>query len=135
MMKLLTILSLTFLFACNGNSNNRPQTAVDTGREFIRASLDGDFTKAESLILKDTQNVQLFESYKLFYNKLPADKKINYQKASYVINKYQDLNDSTTIINYSNSYMKKPMDIKVARNNNTWEIDFKYTYSGNQPIE
>lgn len=108
---------------------------MDTGREFIRASLDGDFTKAESLLLKDTENVQLFDSYKLFYNKLPAEKKINYQKASYEINKYQDLDDSTTIINYSNSYMKKPMDIKVTRNNNTWEIDFKYTYSENQPVE
>ncbi len=121
--------------ACNQNSTGRPETAMDTGREFIRASLDGDFIKAESLILKDTENVQLFESYKLFYNKLPAEKKINYQKASYEINKYQDINDSTTIINYSNSYMKKPMDIKVTRHNNTWEIDFKYTYSENLPVE
>jgi hypothetical protein len=135
MKKLLTVLSLVFFMACNSNSDERPQTAMDTGREFIRASLDGDFKKAESLLLKDTENVQLFESYKLFYNKLPAEKKINYQKASYEINKYQDLNDSTTIINYSNSYMKKPMDIKVTRNNNTWAIDFKYTYSGNQPVE
>ncbi len=135
MKTLLTVLSLLFFMACNQNSTRRPETAMDTGREFIRASLDGDFTKAESLLLKDTENVQLFDSYKLFYNKLPAEKKINYQKASYEINKYQDLDDSTTIINYSNSYMKKPMDIKVTRNNNTWEIDFKYTYSENQPVE
>ncbi len=135
MNKLLTVLSLVLFFACNSNSESRPETAIDTGREFIRASLDGDFKKAESLLLKDTENVQLFESYKLFYNKLPAEKKVNYQKASYEINKYQDLDDSTTIINYSNSYMKKPMDIKVTRHSNTWAIDFKYTYSENQPVE
>lgn len=135
MKTLLAAFSLVLFITCNNNSTARPQTAMDTGREFIRASLDGDFKKAESLLLKDTENVQLFDSYKLFYNKLPAEKKTNYQKASYEINKYQDLNDSTTIINYSNSYMKKPMDIKVTRNNNIWAIDFKYTYSENQSVE
>lgn len=127
--------ALLFFISCNNANNNRPLTAIDTGREFIRASLNGDFNSAENLILKDTQNVQLFESYKHFYNKLPAEKKDYYRKASYKINKYVDADDSTTLINYSNSYMKKPMDIKIVRNHNVWAVDFKYTYSGNQPVE
>jgi hypothetical protein len=65
---------------------------------------------------------------------MPEVHKKEYKESSYEINKYTDINDSTTIINYSNSYMKKPMEIKVVRNAGVWVIDFKYTFSGNLPI-
>jgi hypothetical protein len=121
--------------ACSPKEDKPPETALDTGREFIRASLNGNFKKASALLLKDTQNLQLFDSYKIFYEKLPADKKRGYKDASYEINKFVDLDDSTTLINYSNSYMNKPMDIKIVRQNRVWMVDFKYTYSGNLPID
>lgn len=127
---IIIILALSFvLFSCGNNDKQRPSTALDTGREFIRASLDGDFPQAETLLLKDSQNIQLFQSYKQFYMKLPETNKKNYKSSSYNINKFSELNDSVTIINYSNSYMNKPMNIKVVRNNSEWNIDFKYTYS------
>lgn len=129
------VLSLVLLYSCNNKEEHKPVTALDTGRSFIRASLDGDFKTAEKLLLKDTQNLQLFDSYKMYYERLSAEKKKNYKAASYEINKYLDVNDSTTIINYSNSYMNKPMEIKVVRKNKEWSIDFKYTYSGNLPID
>lgn len=136
MKKIAVVLLVAFGFAaCNSGKYKRPETALDTGRDFIRASLNGDFDRASSLLLADSQNVQLFESYKVFYEKLPKSKKEGYKDASYEINKYEDVNDSTTIINYSNSYMNKPMDIKVTRQEKTWMIDFKYTYSGNLPID
>jgi len=131
---LLTALVL-LAYSCSDSSVKRPETAMDTGREFIRASLNGDFKRAEELILKDSQNVQLFDMYKSFYQRLPEDKKKHYRDASYEINKYLDVDDSTTIINYSNDYMNKPMDIKIVRQNNLWQVDFKYAYSGNLPID
>ena len=48
---------------------------------------------------------------------------------------YEDVNDSITIINYSNSYMNKPLEIKVVKEDHKWQVDFKYTYSGNLPID
>jgi hypothetical protein len=132
---LVFILTITLLYSCNNQKRARPSTALDTGREFIRASLDGDFKTTQQLLLKDTQNLQLFESYKMLYERMPADKKKNYKSASYEINKYLDLDDSTTIINYSNSYMNKPMEIKVVRHDEVWSIDFKYISSGNLPID
>jgi len=133
--KILTIvLSLALFISCNNEKENKPATALDTGRAFIRASLNGDFKTAEQLLLKDTLNMQLFESYKMTYERLPAEKKKNYKDASYDINKYLDLDDSTTIINYSNSYMNKPMEIKIVRRNKEWSVDFKYITSGNLPI-
>lgn len=136
MKKIITLFIILAGFAaCKQNEGKPPATALDTGREFIRASLDGKFKDAMELLLKDSQNVQLFESYKVFYEKLPTDKKKGYKEASYEINKYLDVDDSTTLINYSNSYMNKPMEIKLVRSNKKWVVDFKYTYSGNLPIE
>lgn len=125
---------LCILYSCNHNNSTTTTTSLDTGREFIRASLNGDFTSAEKLLLQDTQNLQLFDSYKAYYDRLPADKKEHYRQANYDINKYVDVDSTTTIITYSNDYMKKPMDIKVVRDNKQWKIDFKYTYAGNTPI-
>jgi len=129
------LLLLAVLFSCNNEKEDKPATALDTGRAFIRASLDGNFEAAEKLLLRDSQNIQLFDSYKMYYGRLSDEKKKNYRSASYEINKYLDTDDSTTIINYSNSYMHKPMEIKVVRQNKSWQIDFKYTYSGNLPID
>ncbi len=128
---LIFVTLIGLVYSCNQQKEVRPQTAIDTGREFIRASLDGKFDAAEKLLLKDTQNIELFESYKTYYSRLAEDKKQNYKSASYNINKYQDVDDSTVIINYSNSYMNKPMEIKLVRRNNEWDVDFKYMYSEN----
>ncbi len=130
---LILFFTLTGFAACSTKEASPPQTALDTGREFIRASLDGDFKKASGFLLADSQNVQLFESYEVFYEKLPASKKNGYKEASYKINKYLDIDDSTALINYSNDFMNKPMDIKLVRQNKKWAVDFKYTYSGNLP--
>lgn len=129
------VIFLLLAASCSDREADSPVTALDTGREFIRASLNGDFENAEKYLLKDPQNIQLFDSYKHYYNRLPEEKKKNYKNASYEINKYLDINDSTTIINYSNTYMNKPMDIKLVRLKKTWSVDFKYTYSGNLPID
>jgi len=132
---LLFSLLAIILFACNNETKKRPETALDTGRAFIRASLDGDFETTQQLLLKDTQNLQLFESYKRYYQRMDAKTKKNYKDASYEINKYLDVDDSTTIINYSNNYMNKPIEIKVVRRDKLWFIDFKYISSGNLPID
>ena len=127
--------TLSFSFTqCKQKEMQKPETALDAGRAFIRASLDGNFKDAENLLLKDSQNVQMLSSNKTYYNRLSQEKKIHYKKASYTINKYQDANDSTTIINYSNDYMKKPMEIKVVWDHNEWKIDFKYITSENTPL-
>ncbi len=128
-------LVILFVCSCDNNKHEGPTTALDTGREFIRASLDGDFPAAEKLILPGDENLQLFQSYKLYYERLPEEKKQRYKDADYKINKFIDLNDSASIINYSNDYMNKPMEIKLVRQNKEWKVDFKYTSSGNLPID
>lgn len=129
----ITAFALFALIGCN--SNNTTQSSLDAGREFIRASLNGEFDKAEQLLLPTKENTDLFESYKRYYRKMPEEQKRNYKNSSYDIHKYLELDDSTTIINYSNSYMNKPMEIKVVMDKDEWKVDFTYTYSGNLPID
>ena len=118
---------LLFFLSCNTAPAAAPSTAVETGRDFIRATLNGDFPGAEKLLLNDPRNTELFISYKSFYDRLPAEKKAGYKNASYNINTFRDLNDSVSLINYSNSYMKQPMNIKLVRRDKTWKVDFKFT--------
>ncbi len=121
------LLAVILIVSCK--HKGRPTTAMDTGRDFIRATLDGNFDDAGSLLYKDSFNIQYFDSYTQMYDRLPDDEKKNYKNADYTINKYTEQGDTASIINYSNSYMKKPQDIKVVYKNGEWLVDFKYTVS------
>lgn len=135
-MKQILLLLITIVLAsCNSGDEKYPETAMDTGRMFIRASLDGKFEQAEKLLMKEPENIEIFKSYERYYDKMPEDIKSNYKKASFEINEFLELNDSTSIINYSNNYMNKPMEIKVVRIDKRWQVDFRYTTSGNLPIK
>lgn len=135
MIKKILAIIVIFYSSCSGNNYRLPETALDAGRDFIRASLDGDFKKAELLILEDSANHALFNSYKLYYSRMATKQKNGYKTASYEINKLTDLNDSTTLINYSNSYMHQPMEIKVVKNKGNWYIDFKHSYAENDNLK
>jgi hypothetical protein len=116
------------LLACNDNTEKRPNTSMDVGRDFIRTTLDGDFKKAETLLLKDSLNLEMFDKYEKFYStSLSREVKQGYKNAAYNINKFDEVNDSTAIINYSNTYMNKPTKIKLVKKNKLWSVDFTYT--------
>ena len=123
---IIVLLSIVF-FSCNEKSEKRPINALDTGREFIRATLDGDYKTAETLLYKDSVNIQLFDAYERSYETMSAEKKVGYKKADIIVNNLDDANDSMNIINYSNSFMKQPTKLKLVKKDNTWHIDFKYT--------
>jgi hypothetical protein len=113
--------------SCFENEKKQANTATDVSRDFIRATLDGNFKDAEALLLKDSQNIEIFESYKNYYTKLGDDKKQGYKKANIIINTFDNINDSTAVIDYSNSFMNKAQKIKVVKKNDVWGVDFKYT--------
>lgn len=131
---ILVLAAIAILFhACGGKKQERPDTALDTGRAFIRASLDGDFKTARDLLIPDSANRELFISYENYYNRMPENDRESFRKASYEINKMTEANDSTVVINYSNSFMKEPMEIRVIRRLGVWMVDFEYIYTGESP--
>ena len=50
---------LFFLSCANDDTYKKAEDAEDAGREFIRASLDGNYDKALFFLLKDTTNTNV----------------------------------------------------------------------------
>jgi hypothetical protein len=121
--------------SCNRPAGfKKPEDGLDAGREFIRAVLDGDYKKGELYVLPDEEDLRIYKRYADYMKKRPAAELSSLKAANIIVNKVEPLNDSVQIINYANSFSRKPMDIKVVKKDNEWWVDFKYTFSGNLPI-
>lgn len=125
-----------FLVSCSTPEGfKEPEDPMDAGREFVRAVLDGDYEKATLYLKKDAEDMELFKRYSQHMKKRPQEELLSLRSASIIVNKVETLNDSTSIIDYSNSFTKKPTEIKVMRSEGKWRVDFSYTFSGNLTIE
>lgn len=132
---LYSISILFFLSSCSENDYKKPDDPLEAGRDFIRFALDGKMNNAKSFILPDAANERLFDEIQKKYSNASKAEKEEYKNASIIIKKSQSLNDSTAIINYSNSYKKEDSEIKLVKTNGEWWVDFKYTFTGNSPVE
>jgi hypothetical protein len=106
---------------------------LDAGREFVRAVLDGDFEKASLYVCDNAEDKEIFERYKQYMKKQPKSERLQFKSASIIVNSVENLYDSVTIINFSNSHTMKPADLKVVKEKDEWKVDFSYTFSGNLP--
>lgn len=129
-----TISFLFLILLCNCGGNKiypKAEDALDAGREFIDGCLKGDFDKAAFYMINDTTNNNMLLNLKRKYKEKSDAQKKEYSEASITIFEDAVLDDSTHIINYQNSYDKVGHKVKVVRRNNTWLVDFKYTFDGN----
>ena len=112
--------------ACNNNTNyKKAEDAQDAGREFIRASLDGNHDKARFFLYADSTNQFMFNRWKQDYNHLTDDEKSKYKDADIVVLAITPENDSVVTYKYYNSYKKDTTTIKVLRINGEWLVDLK----------
>jgi hypothetical protein len=118
-------------FSCNEKHYTKAENALDAGREFIDGCLKGDFDKASYYMLQDDKNKSLLLQQKRNYDAKSKEEKQEYNSASIIIYEDATINDSTHIINYQNSYDKVGRKVKVISKNNTWLVDFKYTFNPN----
>lgn len=129
------ILFLLFAFyACNNNDKKQTEAAendIDAAREFIRSALDGKFTQARTYILPDSINLQYLDVVERSYGKLSSDKTYSYRLASINIHKVTPVNDSVSVVIFSNSYMNDHDTLKVLRIGGQWLVDLKYLYEHN----
>ncbi len=132
MKKILFILSvLCFALACE-QQRTRPDDALETAREFVRSSLDGDYKWANELLLKDSVNSYELEVLEKKYNtQMSAAEKEGYKKSSIIIHSVENASDSVVIVNYSNSFKKKQLPLKVVKKDGKWQVDLNYTFTGN----
>ena len=129
--------ALFFLFgvlSCNQPAGyTKPDDGLDAGREYIRAVLDGDYEKAELYIPGVSDERKFFDRYKEYMRQRPAAELQGLKASSIIVNTVEPQGDSVVLIHYSNSFTKKPQDVRMVRREGEWWIDFKYTFSSGLP--
>lgn len=126
-MKKLTIPFLLLIVACDGDGKYEPaEDAQDAGRQFIRASLDGDHKKAGFYLLQDSTNLMLLEKQRTNYRDLTRDAKRNYRDASIIPLSIKPIDSVTYQYKYYPS--SNPGDtttLRILKKNNEWLVDLK----------
>ena len=123
---LLFLLSISFLAGCgDSHSFKKAEDAQDAGREFIRASLDGNYEKASFFLYPDTMNQMLFSKWKKDYDALDHESQKKYRDADILVIQLQPMNDSTSLYTYANTYKKDTTTIRVVRIKGEWLVDLK----------
>ena len=107
------------------------ENALDAGREFVDGCLKGKFEKSKFFMVPTPQNDAALNEMQRAYRDKPTEDRNQYREASINIGGVEQLNDTTVIIQYSNSYDKVARKLKVVKRNNSWLVDFAYTLSGN----
>lgn len=121
------IVPIVMLFAACGESEYKPaEDAQDAGRQFIRASLDGDYKKAEFYLYRDSTNLMLLEDQKSDYKALTKDEKRAYRDASIMPISIKN-EDSVTVYYryYPSSNPKDTTVLRILKKNNEWLVDLK----------
>jgi hypothetical protein len=128
--------ALFFLVACSGPEGfKKPEDALDAAREFVRSVLDGDYKRAELYVLPEEEDLRLFHRYIDYMKHQPEKERLGLKSSSILVNKVEPLNDSVSIINYSNSFSKKPTDIRAVKKDGEWWVDFSFTFSGEEAVK
>ena len=120
------------LLACSnddrGDSSGTSDSDIDAARNFIQAALVGDFKKAKTFMVNDSLNHEDLNAIERLNEKMTKEEKEKYQEASIRIHQNRKVNDSTSMIYYSNSYRNETDSLKVIRMAGQWLVDFKYFF-------
>jgi Flp pilus assembly protein TadD len=119
---------IVFLAACGDpHSFKKAENAQDAGREFIRASLDGNYEKASFYLYLDSsqQNKMMLDKWKRDYERLPDDERGKYKEADILPINIRNSSDSVTFYTYANSYKKDTTTIRIVRVDGEWLVDLK----------
>jgi hypothetical protein len=129
---LAVILFLPFFYACNDNESvvvsDEPENDLDAARTFIKDALDGKFEQARQIMLRDSTNDQTMDVIERNHEHMPQSDRVGYRNASIQIYNTREINDSTRIITYSNSFKNQKDSLKLIRMNNQWLVDLKFTF-------
>ncbi len=122
------ILSFSVFTSCNDTRKN-PTTDIEVASSFIKDLLENDFKGAKTFLLDEEINNQYFELSKKEFEGKSKELLKKYKESDIIINELKSVNDSTSVINYSNSFNKeKKYLLKVIRQNRKWLVDLKYTF-------
>jgi hypothetical protein len=124
MRKNIFCLIFLLLAACSGRDNSqlKAENALDAGREYINACLQGDFKLAAAYMVSDDENQSRLNQVETIYRTKDKEGRQQLRSASINIRELKELNDSTTALYYSNSFEKKPSVLTILRKGNYWLV-------------
>jgi hypothetical protein len=121
-------LAMMLLAGCQGGGEqNVAENDLDAARGFVQAALKGKYDRAADFMLHDSLNDERLDAVSRM--ELSSDEKQGLWDASINIHSRKLINDSTSIIVYSNSFHKENKDtLKVVKKEGKWLVDFKYLF-------
>ena len=125
-------------YACKNNDRKESAASendIDAARNFIRAALDGSFEKARNFMVEDSSNNQYLDAVERNYRKMPPDTINQYRGASITIHTVQPVNDSATVVIFSNSFKNDHDTLRVLKINGQWLIDLKYLFEHDREVK
>ncbi|MBL7740995.1 MAG: DUF4878 domain-containing protein [Chitinophagaceae bacterium] len=130
-MKKILHLSSFLLFCCSACKNEDKQNQVsendvDAVRNFIQAALEGNYDKAETFMIRDSVATERMNNIKRV-NLSPEEKK-GLAASSIIVHNITRVNDSATVVIYSNSFKKNQDTLRALRVNGNWLVDFNYLF-------
>lgn len=127
MFRIFLAISALLTFSCTDDTKyTRAEDAQDAGREFIDASLDGDYARARFYLLKDSTNMLLIKQQQINYEQLSAETKRLNREAAIRPLEIRKENDSTTLYKYYHTAnTKDTTTIRIKRENGEWLVDLK----------
>lgn len=127
MMKIFLPVIILSVISCRDETRHTgAEDAQDAGRQFIRASLDGDYSKARFYLLKDSTNLLLINQQQRNYEQLSTDKKRNNREATIRPLEIKNENDSVTWYTYYHtSNTTDTTTIRIKNENGQWLVDLK----------
>lgn len=124
-MKKLIPIILIFISSCAGKEKfHLPAVdAFDAGREYLKATMEGDFEKAAFYTVQDEKNKAVLDQTEKSYREKDKEGRQQLRTASLNINGVKVLPDSSTEINYSYSFDKQPHVVTVIKKSGNWVVD------------
>ena len=127
-------LFLLLFCACNStgggdsDKDNEASNDLDAAHNFIQSSLQGKFDIARNYMLQDDENTSRLDAVSRL-EKSVAEKQ-GLWDATIKVHNRNLVNDSTSIIAYSNSFHPQNIDtLKVVKHDGKWLVDFKYLFN------
>jgi hypothetical protein len=128
MKRIFLLFTVVSALACNSETGyKKAEDAQEAAREFIRASLDGNYDKASFYLYKDSLGVNemLLNKWKSDYSKWSQEDKVGHKESNIIVITTEKVNDSALNYVFSNSYKKDTTTIKVVKASGDWVIDLK----------
>jgi Tol biopolymer transport system component len=102
--------------------NVKAENSLDAGREYINACLQGDFSLAAAYMVADTANKNHLQQLEAIYRTKDKEGRQQLRTASINIRELKELNDSSAILYYSNSFENKPSELTILKKGNAWLV-------------